>query len=166
MSVHEQTNPNAWQTGCALAHNALGQLVFTAHHGQQHVGVTPVRAFAISAPHENIALVNVEGDEVLWIAKLDELPVEPRQTLLAELAQRDFMPVISAIKRVGSYAVPSTWTVETDRGPTQLILKAEEDIRRLADNALLIADGQGVQYLIRDRRALDEHSRKILKRFL
>jgi hypothetical protein len=30
----------------------------------------------------------------------------------------------------------------------------------------MIADSQGIHYLIRDRLALDAHSQKILKRFL
>ena len=47
-----------------------------------------------------------------------------------------------------------------------MILKGEEDIRRLPNNALLIADSHGINYLIRDRAALDAHSRKILDRFL
>ena len=42
----------------------------------------------------------------------------------------------------------------------------EEDIRRLAGSALRLADNHGIHYLIRDRYALDAHSRKILDRFL
>jgi hypothetical protein len=163
--MHNEEHATLWRTGCQLAHNALGQLVFTAAEGQAQV-VTPVRAFAISAPDECISLVNETGHEVLWIERLADFPETARTVLQTELAQRDFMPVIEAITTVASYAVPSLWTVQTDRGPTQFVLKAEEDIRRLAGNALLIADGQGVQYLIRDRLALDDHSRRILKRFL
>ena len=39
-------------------------------------------------------------------------------------------------------------------------------IGRLAAPALLIADSHGIQFLIRDQKALDKHSRKILDRFL
>ena len=83
-----------------------------------------------------------------------------------ELAGREFMPVISRIVSVSSYATPSTWRVVTDHGETDLVLKGEEDIRRLAPPALLIADTHGIHYLIRDRGALDAPSRKILDRFL
>ena len=58
------------------------------------------------------------------------------------------------------------WVIETDRGDTALVLKGEEDIRRLQDNALLIADIHGINYLIRNRLALDATSKKILDRFL
>ena len=84
-----------------------------------------------------------------------------------ELALRDFMPVIERILSVSSFATPSTWQVETDRGTTELVLKSEDDIRRLkGPGALLIADSQGIHFLIRDRKILDSHSQRILKRFL
>ena len=76
------------------------------------------------------------------------------------------MPVIERIVEVSSFATPSTWTIVTDRGETRLTLKGEEDIRRLTPPALLIADSNGIQYLIRDRSALDAQSRKFLDRFL
>ncbi len=89
-----------------------------------------------------------------------------RTVVAAELAVREFMPVIEHIASVSSYATPSTWQIKTNHGTTGLILKGEEDIRRLANNALLISDSHGINYLIRDRNALDAHSRKILDRFL
>ena len=56
--------------------------------------------------------------------------------------------------------------MQTDRGSAHLILKGEEDIRRLTAPALLIADSHGIHYLIRDRHALDQQSRRFLDRFL
>ena len=55
----------------------------------------------------------------------------------------------------------------TDRGAAQLVLKAEEDIRRLGGRTrLLIASGDGLQFRVPDTTALDKHSRKLLERFL
>lgn len=76
------------------------------------------------------------------------------------------MPEIRRIASVSTYATPSTWQVETDRGDTRFVLRGEEDIRRLAGQTLLISDSHGIHYLIRDALALDRHSRKILDRFL
>ena len=47
-----------------------------------------------------------------------------------------------------------------------LILKGEEDIRRLSHSQLMIADTHGIQFLIRDIGTLDRNSRKLLDRFL
>jgi hypothetical protein len=82
-----------------------------------------------------------------------------------ELAAREFMPVIEKITRVSTYATPSIWDIETDRGPTRIRLKGEEDIRRVAGNTLLIADSNGLQFLIKDSTALDKVSKKLLDRF-
>lgn len=154
-------------TPFTLSRNALGKLVYLGADGIPHEGVTPVRAFALSAPDVGLSLVSAEGKELQWIDRLDDLPEENSRLIVEDLAQREFMPVISRIISVGSFATPSTWRVETDRGATDLILKSEDDIRRLRGTpALLIADSNGIHYLIRDRGALDTHSQKILKRFL
>ncbi|WP_337878192.1 DUF1854 domain-containing protein [Caldimonas sp.] len=149
-----------------LHRNPHGQLVCTDAQGQVHVGVLPVRAFPITAPDEGVSLVSPEGQEVVWIERLSDLPSPLRRLIEEELAQREFMPEITRLVAVSSFATPSTWNVETDRGRTQLVLKGEEDIRRLPGGRLLIADRDGVSYLIRDPAALDRASRRLLDRFL
>ena len=149
-----------------LQHDARGRLTFTGEDGQLHESVVPVRAFPIAAPDEGVALVDPHGHELAWIDRLSELPQPLRALIENELASREFMPVIKQIESVSSYATPSTWQIVTDHGDTALVLKGEEDIRRLAPPALLIADSNGINYLIHDRYALDKTSRKILDRFL
>ena len=61
---------------------------------------------------------------------------------------------------------PSTWRVDTDRSATTLVLKGEEDIRRLGGRALLVTDSQGLQFRVADVAALDRHSKRLLGRFL
>jgi hypothetical protein len=149
-----------------LSRNLFGRLVFTQANGAVREGVIPVRAFPITAPDRAIALIDQHGHELAWIEQLSDLPDELREIVEAELAVREFVPEIRRIEDVSSFATPSAWNVETDRGNTSFVLKGEEDIRRLAPPSLLIADSHGVQFLIRDRFALDYHSRKILDRFL
>lgn len=149
-----------------LQHDARGRLTYTGEDGQTHENVVPVRAFPIAAPDQGVALVDPHGHELAWIDRLSELPAPLRTLIEGELASREFMPVISQIVSVSSYATPSTWQIVTDHGKTALVLKGEEDIRRLPSPALLIADSNGINYLIHDRYALDKVSRKILDRFL
>ena len=146
--------------------DSFGRLVLTDDSGACHVGITPVRAFPIAAPLEGVSLVGTDGKERVWIAHLNQLAPEVRNLIEAELAVREFMPVIQRINKVSTYSTPSVWDVDTDRGATQLVLKGEEDIRRLSTSRLLIADSQGIQFVIADRMALDRHSRRILERFL
>ena len=149
-----------------LQRDAFGRLVLTDAQGQAHVGVVAVRAFPISAPEVGISVVDVDGHELAWVPRLDELD-DARRTLLTEaLEQREFMPRLLRVHAVSSFATPSTWDVETDRGPTRFVLKGEEDIRRLGPGLLIVNDAHGVQYLIQDLMAMDRHSRKLLDRFL
>lgn len=143
-----------------------GRLLLTAPDGSEHAGVQPVRAFPLAAPAEGIALMGTDGHELAWIDRLDDLPEATRNLVEAELASREFMPEIRRLRQVSTFATPSTWTVETDRGETRFILKGEEDIRRLGATALLISDSHGVQYLIRDLSSLDKTSRRLLDRFM
>jgi hypothetical protein len=154
-------------TQFALQRNAFGVLVLTDAQGQVFEGVVPVRAFPIQSPEDGISLVSTDGHEVAWIDLLADVP-EPEQTLVRDaLVTREFMPVITRIVSVTSFSTPCTWKVNTDRGDTEFVLRGDEDIRRIGkDNALLIADVHGIQYLVRDQFALDTASKKILDRFM
>ena len=149
-----------------LQRDSYGRLVLTTQNGERHEGVTPVRAFPIAAPDEGLSLVNYEGHEVAWIDHLTDLPPAIGQLIEADLASREFVPEIERIVAVSSFACPTTWQLMTNRGNAELILKGEEDIRRLSQTRLLIADAHGIQFLIRDLSKLDRHSRKLLDRFL
>jgi hypothetical protein len=149
-----------------LTRDAAGQLHYTDSTDQSHSNLSVVRAYPISAPDEGVSLLGADGHELAWFANLNELPHDQRELIAAELAVREFMPRISRITAVSSFATPSTWSVETDRGTTEFILKAEDHIRRLTHTTLLVTDSQGISFLIGDVDQLDKHSRKLLDRFL
>ncbi|HSI59349.1 MAG TPA: DUF1854 domain-containing protein [Ideonella sp.] len=154
------------EPGFELARNGHGRLVFTGPEGEVHAGVVPVRAFPIEAPGEGVSLVSAEGHELLWIAQLDALPAAQRRVIEDELAAREFVPEVKRLVKVSTFSTPSIWDVETDRGATQLVLKGEEDIRRLPGGGLLITSGHGIVFIVRETAALDRHSRRLLERFL
>ena len=149
-----------------LQRDAFGRLQLTDREGVTHDGVVPVRAFPITSPDQGMALVDPHGHELAWINSLSELPEELRALVESELASREFVPEIERIASVSSFACPSIWQVQTNRGAAELTLKGEEDIRRLSRTRLLIADSHGIQFLVRDLNELDRHSRKLLDRFL
>ena len=153
--------------GMQLHRNAHGSLVVTMPGFIPQSGVLPVRACPLAAPSEGLSLMGRSGQELLWVERLDDLPAAVRSLIEEELAVREFAPTILRIHSVSSFSVPSTWQIDTDRGATQLVLKAEEDIRRLRGRTtLLIAAADGVSYRVPDSTALDKASRKLLERFL
>ena len=148
-----------------LQRDSLGRLVFIDSNGLSHVGVHPVRAFPITAIDAGVGIMDQSGKEVFWYPNVAAIPQHELQIIEAELAAREFMPVIEKITKVSTFATPSIWDIETDRGPTRIRLKGEEDIRRIAGNTLLIADSNGLQFLIKDATTLDKVSKKLLDRF-
>ncbi|MCH8620650.1 DUF1854 domain-containing protein [Undibacterium sp. TS12] len=149
-----------------LSRNPFGKLILKNDAGEVFEGVSPVRAFPIQSPLSGISMVMNDGREVAWIDQLDDLGATERTLVLEELEGREFMPEISKIISVTSFALPCTWKVSTDRGETDFVLKGDEDIRRIGRTSLLITDNHGIQFLIRDMFEIDRHSRKILDRFL
>ena len=149
-----------------LSRDAHGRLVLTDAQGQAHVGVNAVRAFPISAADEGISLVDGDGHELVWLSTLTGLTTEQGALVREALTQREFMPTIERVTAVSSFVTPSVWSVVTDRGPTQLLLKGEENIRRIAEGVLLVSDAHGVQFLIRNPQDMDRESRRLLDRFL
>jgi hypothetical protein len=149
-----------------LAFDPFGKLVVTLADGTQHVGAVVVRAFPIATPDQCISILSAEGKELAWVENLNDLPAHAREMVSQALQGREFMPEILRLEGVNSFSTPSVWRVQTSRGPTQLVLKGEEDIRRLSASRLIVADAHGVQFLIRDLPSLDRHTRKLLDRFL
>ncbi len=149
-----------------LQRNAFGRLMLRGEDGAAHEGVVPVRAFPIGAPQEGLSLLSAEGHELAWVERLDQLPPAQRALIEEALAEREFVPEVRRLLGVSSFSTPSTWTVDTDRGTTRFVLRGEEDIRRIGRTRLLVADSQGLQFLVPDLAALDRHSRRLLERFL
>jgi hypothetical protein len=156
----------ALNLGFTLAFDPFGKLVVTLADGTQHVGAVVARAFPIATPDQCISILSAEGKELAWVENLNDLPVNERDIVAQALQGREFMPEILRLDGVNSFSTPSIWRVQTNRGPAQLVLKGEEDIRRLSASRLIVADAHGVQFLIRDLPSLDRHTRKLLDRFL
>jgi hypothetical protein len=119
----------------------------------------------LAAPEEAV-LVGSDGKEALWVDRMADLPAEPVQLIEEDLAVREFVPTIERIRKCRVF--PPQHLGSGDRsGSAQMVLKAEEDIRKLAGRTrLLISGSDGVQYRIPDTTQLDKHSRKLLERFL
>ena len=138
----------------------------TLADGSVHDSVTVVRAFPIRAPEESISVIDHEGHVLCWIEHVSALNETVREAVISALQAREFMPEILSVERVSSFATPSVWTVQTNRGKCDFTLKGEEDIRRVSTQTLIVADAHGVQFLIRDLPSLNASSRKLLDRFL
>ena len=130
---------------------------------QGRFGIEVVRA---RSAIEALRIPVRRGNEILWIDDLEDLSAALRETLEDELARRHFLPQILRVVKIEGLAEPTTWEVETDRGCTKFQLKSEEDVRRLADDRVLIVDSHAIRYLIPAVSDLDAASRRFLGRYI
>lgn len=149
-----------------LSQDARGRLRLTLPSGEIFEDVVPVRCFPFSEADGWISFCDERGREVFCLADPGVLQPKARALLDAELARREFVPVIRRIHSVSAGAEPTTWHVETDRGETRFLLPSEDNLRRLGPSGAVITDTHGVRYRVADLKALDAHSRKLLQRYL
>ena len=147
-----------------LEHNPWGQVVLIGADGQRYV-IEPVRAFPFSDPEHWVSLRDAHGWELLFIEDLAKLDARSRAVLEAELARREFVPIIQSIQHISAATEPCEWQVTTDRGMTRFMLNSEDDVRALSACRVLITDVNGMRYVIPDKRVLDAASHRWLERY-
>ncbi|HVX09755.1 MAG TPA: DUF1854 domain-containing protein [Pirellulales bacterium] len=157
--------PSLTSASVELSRDAWGQLAFTDANGQRHDNVIPIRAFPITDSNRHLSICDGRGAELAYCEDMAHLADDVRRMIEDDLARRDFIPNIERIVRISSGLSPE-WTVETDRGQTTFVIETEENVRRLGRHQATITDTHGMRYLIRDLRALDAPSRRMLERFL
>jgi hypothetical protein len=149
-----------------LERDAQGDLVLQLRDGTRHHSIRPVRGFPITQPDYGISLVDGDAREVVWIENLGDCHDEICQLIRAELAMRDFLPVIERIYSISHNREPSEWDVQTDRGRVQFVLNVMEDVRRLDAKRAMVTDANNVQYLVANLAQLDVKTRRFMERYL
>jgi hypothetical protein len=122
-------------------------------------GVRPLRAFPLTAPDQQIVLVDEEDQELGIIRDLQELDPESRAALEAELEIVYLATRVQSIRLVRSRFGVTTWELDTDRGRRTAHVKERSDIRTLPDGRIILSDVDGVRYEIPPPQELDERSR-------
>lgn len=152
--------------GLRFHHDVWGRMVATMPDGTVHSDVEPVRCFPWTSPQEAIALVGSDGHELVNIPTLAALSPEARAILERDLSQREFVPKITRITKSSGPWPPCTWNVITDRGETVVKIDSEDDVRKIGQRGALVADSDGVRFLIPDTSKLDAVSLRHLRRLL
>jgi hypothetical protein len=148
--------------GWQLERRSDGGLEFLAVDGVRHADVDLRRAFPLSAPEAGLAVVSVKGHELAWVESLGLAEPSLRTFLEAELARREFVPVIERIESV-SEARPAEWSVVTDRGPHRFTVAHPDDVARRPEGTF-VTDTDGIRYRLAPEASLDDRSRRILER--
>ena len=149
-----------------MTSDAHGRLTLHLPDGEPIVDVVPVRCFPLTEPGRLVAFVDGRGRERFCLEDPSRLDEASRRLLAAELERREFVPVIIRVCEVRPRSEPSTWEVETDRGPASFVLPSEDNVRRLGAESALVTDGAGVRWRLEAISRMDGRSRAILRRYL
>ncbi len=148
-------------------------LTFTAADGTFYPRISLRRSFPLSAENTYIVVrvPEAEGDrgnELGVIRDCQNLDEQSRQAVEEELRRFYLVPVVQRIHSIREEFGFLYWSVETDRGPKDFIMRDSVigQVRQVGTGRWLIIDINQTRYEIRDYENLDEKSQAFLNRFL
>ncbi len=125
--------------------------------------VKPAWASPLSHPGRYLALLDGLGHEVVMLDSLDSLDAENRTLVENELHHRYLNARVTRIEMVKTEFGITYWTVDTDRGPRELVTQSlQENANWMSANLLVLSDVDGNKYEILVD-TLDERSRRFVE---
>ena len=158
----ETLNPSSIE----LRLNDQAALTLTLPDGAEHHDVQTIRCFPLTDPDRWLSICDGHGRELACVVEPSQLSEPSRLALAAYRKQREFQPVVERIHRIEHGPNAVAWTVDTDRGPHTIVVKSDDDVRRLADRQVLVIDAHGIRFRIPDAARLDAAGRHLLERYL
>lgn len=109
-----------------------------------------------------------EQEEIGIIEDWTALAPADREAVAAELGLHYFVPQIQRVVRIKEEFGFLYWTVETDKGPKEFIMRNSvvHFAREVGPEHWLLIDVNQARYEIPNVSALDAHSQRLVKRFL
>ena len=148
-------------------------LTFHDADGSFYPRVTLRRCFPLSAQNRQIMVCtpgveNEFGKEIGVIDSVEDLEPASREAVIRELELHYFVPVIRAIHSIREEFGFLYWSVNTDRGKKDFIIRDSiiSSTRRISNGRWLIIDINQTRYEIREFESLDATSQDLLQRYL
>lgn len=124
--------------------------------------VKPVWAAPLSHPGRYLSLVDGKDREIVLLDSLEELPEVERRIVEEELRRRYLTARVTRIDAVKTEFGVTYWSVQTDRGPRELVTQSlQENANWLAPGHLLVTDVDGNRFEV-ELVKLDERSRLLV----
>jgi hypothetical protein len=118
-------------------------------------------AFPYSEPARFVALLH-EGEELGVVRDPAELDEASRKVLTEELAKRYNVRDVVRILDITESHNATAWTVETDAGLRQMLVRDRHNFRRIKGGDLIVIDVDGNRFRIARSRPLDAASQRLL----
>ncbi len=131
------------------------------------IKVSPARAFPLSDPDHYIGLLDINGKDVGIIYDPALLDVESRATVSKDLERRYFVPLVERVLYVKEEFGTIYWTVETDKGEIELVVRnLRDNLQELSPARVIITDIHGNRYEFNNVQRFDNKTQSIILRNL
>jgi hypothetical protein len=140
--------------------------------GTQHYPRVVLRpCFPVSMDRNYLSVRDANGEEQPELGVIEDWTVlaEPdRQAVAEELGLYYFVPAIQRVHEIKDELGFLYWSVETDKGPRSFVMRNNviQQAREVAPGRWLLIDVNQARYEIRDLRALDRQSQKMVENVL
>jgi len=129
--------------------------------------VSVARAFPLSDPDHYLGFLDGDGKDIGLLHDPGQLDPESRQIVDEELEKRYFVPVVERVLAIKEEFGTIYWTVETDRGQKEIIVRNLRDsLQELSASRVIITDVDGNRFEFADVSKLDAKSQSAILRNL
>ncbi len=129
--------------------------------------IAVARAFPLSDPDHYLGFLDGGGKDIGMLHDPDELDHESRQVIEEELEKRYFVPVIERVINVREEFGTVYWTVETDRGEKEIVVRnLRDNLQELSPTRVIVTDADGNRFEFPDTTKLEGKSLSLVMRSL
>lgn len=140
--------------------------------GEAHYPRVALRpCFPVSQEQRYLSVRDANGEDQPELGVIEDWTVlgeRDRQTVAEELGLYYFVPAIQRIAEIKDELGFLYWTVETDKGPKEFVMRNNviRHAREVSAGHWLLIDVNEARYEIADIDQLDRHSQKLVRRYL
>ena len=144
-----------------------GVVRLTILNDRSWIKVSVARAFPLSDPNHYLGFLDGAGKDIGLLHDPGLLDQDSRRVVDEELEKRYFVPIVERVVTVKEEFGTIYWTVETDRGEKEVIVRnLRDNLQDLGGSRVIITDVDGNRFEFRDISKLDGKSQGILLRNL
>lgn len=139
----------------------------TLENNRSWIKVAVARAFPLSDPDHYLGFLDGEGKDIGLLHDPSLLDADSWKVVDEELERRYFVPIVERVKSVKEEFGTVYWTVETDRGEKEIIVRnLRDNIQELSGSRVILTDVDGNRFEFPDTSKLDGRSQGIILRNL
>lgn len=149
----------------AKVFRVAGVTRLTIEEDRSWTKVSVARAFPLSDPDHYLGFLDGAGKDIGLLHDPALLDADSRKIVEEELEKRYFVPVVERVLTVKEEFGTVYWTVETDRGEKEIVVRnLRDNLQELSSTRVIITDVDGNRFEFPDILKIDGKSQAILMR--